>query len=126
MKKVALLIGTLMIPMLAVGVSVISSDGVFALSLSDGLGAAEGAQGLARDTDGNSIVTTIIDILLWLVVILSVIMLIFGGIKYATSAGSSEKITSAKNTIMYAIIGLIIAVFSWALISWITTTLEVS
>lgn len=126
MKKVALLIGTLMIPMLAVGVSVISSDGVFALSLSDGLGAAEGAQGLARDTDGNSIVTTIINILLWLVVILSVIMLIFGGIKYATSAGSSEKITSAKNTIMYAIIGLIIAVFSWALISWITTTLEVS
>ena len=126
MKKVALLIGTLMIPMLAVGVSVISSDGVFALSLSDGLGAAEGAQGLARDTDGNSIVTTIINILLWLVVILSVIMLIFGGIKYATSAGSSEKITSAKNTITYAIIGLIIAVFSWALISWITTTLEVS
>lgn len=126
MKKVALLIGTLMIPMLAVGVSVISSDGVFALSLSDGLGAAEGAQGLARDTDGNSIVTTIINILLWLVVILSVIMLIFGGIKYATSAGSSEKITSAKNTIMYAIIGLIIAVFSWALISWITTTIGVS
>ena len=115
-----------MIPMLAVGVSVISSDGVFALSLSDGLGAAEGAQGLARDTDGNSIGTTIINILLWLVAILSVIMLIFGGIKYATSAGSSEKITSAKNTIMYAIIGLIIAVFSWALISWITTTLEVS
>lgn len=115
-----------MIPMLVVGFSVISSDGVFALSLSDGLGAAEGAQGLARDTDGNSIVTTIINILLWLVVILSVIMLIFGGIKYATSAGSSEKITSAKNTIMYAIIGLIIAVFSWALISWITTTLEVS
>ena len=126
MKKVALLIGTLMIPMLVVGVSVISSDGVFALSLSDGLGATGSAQGLARDTDGNSIVTKIINILLWLVVILSVIMLIFGGIKYATSAGSSEKITSAKNTIMYAIIGLIIAVFSWALISWITTTLEVS
>ena len=125
MKKVALLIGTLMIPMLVVGVSVISSDGVFALSLSDGLGATGSAQGLARDTDGNSIVTKIINILLWLVVILSVIMLIFGGIKYATSAGSSEKITSAKNTIMYAIIGLIIAVFSWALISWITTTLDV-
>ena len=51
---------------------------------------------------------------LYIVGIIAVIMLIIGGIKYVISGGDSKKVTDAKNTILYAIIGLIIAFLSYA------------
>ena len=125
MKKAILLIGILMVPVLALGAGVISPESVFAQGgLNDGLSAASGGEGLATNANANDIVVIIINIMLWLIGILAVIMLIFGGIKYATSAGDSNKVTSAKNTIMYAVIGLIIAIFAWAIVRWVTDSVS--
>ena len=125
MKKAILLIGILMIPVLALGAGVISPESVLAQGgLNKGLDAAGGGEGLATNANANDIVVTIINIMLWLIGILAVIMLIFGGIKYATSAGDSNKVTSAKNTIMYAVIGLIVAIFAWAIVRWVTDSVS--
>ncbi len=113
-----------MVPVLALGAGVVSPESVLALGLNEGLDAASGGEGLASNANANDIVVTIINIMLWLIGILAVIMLIFGGIKYATSAGDSNKVTSAKNTIMYAIIGLIIAIFAWAIVRWVTDSVS--
>ncbi len=56
----------------------------------------------------NSLVTTIINIFSVAVGIIAVIMIIWGGVKFITSGGDSTKVTSARNTIIYAIIGLVI------------------
>ncbi len=48
---------------------------------------------------------------------IAVIMIVIGGIKYATSAGDSAGVQSAKNTIMYAVIGLVVAMMATAIIS---------
>jgi len=53
-------------------------------------------------------VTQVINILSVLVGIVAVIMIIIGGFRYITSAGDTNKIASAKNTLLYAIIGLIV------------------
>jgi heme/copper-type cytochrome/quinol oxidase subunit 2 len=120
MKKAILLIGILMIPVLALGAGVISPESVLAQGgLNEGLDAAGGGEGLATNANANDIVVTIINIMLWLIGILAVIMLIFGGIKYATSAGDSNKVTSAKNTIMYSVIGLIIAIFAYGIVNFV-------
>lgn len=66
-----------------------------------------------------SIFTTIINVLLFLIGAISVIMLIFGGIRYTLSGGDSGAVTSAKNTIMYAIIGLIVAFLAYAIVNWV-------
>ena len=66
-----------------------------------------------------SIFTTIVNVLLFIIGAISVIMLIWGGIRYTTSAGNSAAVTSAKNTIMYAIIGLVIAFLAFALVNWV-------
>lgn len=50
------------------------------------------------------------EILLTVVGIVSVIMIIIGGFKYILSTGDPSKVNSAKNTILYAIVGLAIAV----------------
>ena len=46
-------------------------------------------------------------------------MLIFGGLRYVVSGGDSKKVTDAKNTVLYAIIGLIIAILSYAIVNFV-------
>jgi hypothetical protein len=46
-------------------------------------------------------------------------MLIYGGLRYVLSGGDSKKVTDAKNTIMYAIIGLIISILSYAIVNFV-------
>ena len=48
-----------------------------------------------------------------------VIMLIWGGIRYTTSAGDSNKVTAAKNTVLYAIVGLVVAILAYAIVNMV-------
>lgn len=66
-----------------------------------------------------SIFTTIVNVLLFVIGAISVIMLIWGGIRYTTSGGNSSSVTAAKNTIMYAIIGLVVAFLAFAIVNWV-------
>lgn len=77
--------------------------------LQNGVNAAAGQSG-SNDAVGtvNNTITSVINILSVLVGIIAVIMIIVGGYRYITSGGDSAKVTSAKNTLLYAIIGLII------------------
>ena len=70
-----------------------------------------------------SIFTTVVNVLLFVIGAISVIMLIYGGIRYTTSAGNAASVTAAKNTIMYAIIGLIIAFLAFAIVNWVLGSL---
>ena len=56
----------------------------------------------------NNLVRTIVNLLSAIVGIVAVIMIIVGGLRYITSGGNDASVTGAKNTILYAIIGLII------------------
>jgi hypothetical protein len=56
----------------------------------------------------NDIVHTIVNFLSAIVGIVAVIMIIVGGLRYVTSGGNDTSVTAAKNTILYAIIGLVI------------------
>lgn len=67
----------------------------------------------------NSIFKTIVNVLLFIIGAISVIMLIFGGIRYTISGGDSGAVTSAKNTILYAIVGLIVAFLAFAIVNWV-------
>ncbi len=66
-----------------------------------------------------SIFTTIVNLLLFLIGAISVIMLIIGGVRYTLSGGDSGNVTAAKNTILYAIIGLVIAFLAFAIVNWV-------
>lgn len=70
-----------------------------------------------------SIFTNVVNVLLFIIGALSVVMLIWGGIRYTTSGGQAASVTAAKNTIMYAIIGLIVAFLAFAIVNWVLTAL---
>ena len=63
--------------------------------------------------------TRITNTVLYAVGIISVIMLIYGGLRYVLSGGDNKKVTDAKNTILYAIIGLIISILSYAIVNFV-------
>lgn len=78
------------------------------------------ANGMPADLIGvNGVFTKITNTILYTVGIISVVMLIYGGLRYVISGGDSKKVTDAKNTIMYAIIGLIIAILSYAIVNFV-------
>lgn len=68
----------------------------------------------------------ITDTLLYLVGLIAVVMLIWGGLRYVVSGGDAKKVTDAKNTILYAIIGLIISFFSYAIVHFVINSLPSS
>jgi len=87
---------------------------------------ANAAQGNGQPSDlfgDNGIFTTITNTMLFIIGALSVIMLILGGLRYVISGGNAAAITAAKNTILYAIVGLIVALLAYAAINFVLTTL---
>jgi hypothetical protein len=74
--------------------------------------------------DGSSdklttIIKTVINILSVVVGVVAVVMIIFGGLKYITSGGDSSNVSSAKNTIIYAIVGLVIVALAQFIVRFV-------
>ncbi len=67
----------------------------------------------------NSIIKTVIDIFSLVVGVVAVIMIIIGGLKYITSGGDSGNITGAKNTILYAVIGLVVVALAQFIVKFV-------
>ena len=64
-------------------------------------------------------VKNIINGVLYVVGILAVVMVIIGGVQYTTSGGDSGAVTKAKNTILYGIVGLVIAILAYAIVNFV-------
>ena len=69
----------------------------------------------------NKILKTIIRIFSIVVGAASVIMIIYGGFKYITSGGNDGSVSSAKNTILYAVIGLIVVALAQLIVRFVLT-----
>lgn len=64
-------------------------------------------------------IATITGILLFVIGAIAVIMIIVGGIRYVTSAGDSSKVKAAKDTIMYSVVGLVVAILAYAIVNFV-------
>lgn len=72
----------------------------------------------------NGVFETVINTMLFVVGAISVIMLIVGGIRYVVSAGDQNAVQGAKNTILYAIVGLVIAFVAFGMVQFVLNQLE--
>ena len=75
-------------------------------------------------TTVDGIIKTVIDIFSLVVGVVSVIMIIIGGLKYITSGGDSGNVTGAKNTILYAVVGLVIVALAQVIVRFVLNTVE--
>jgi hypothetical protein len=72
------------------------------------------------DTIG-PLIQTVINILLYILGMVAVVMIVIGGIRYTTSNGDSSAIKSAKDTILYSVIGLIVAILSYTIVNFVVS-----
>ena len=109
--------------MMCVTVAVANVAGASALTLREGAEAAR-CDGCPENLFGDSgVFRQVTNTILYIVGIVAVIMLIIGGIRYITSGGDAKKVTDAKNTVLYAIIGLVICLLAFAIVNFVVTTL---
>jgi len=120
------LLAVLLVPVVALGVSAVTSGGaVFADTTAQGIQSGIDATGNSSpQTNLTDVFKTVVNVLLFVIGAIAVIMLIVGGLRYVLSAGNSTAVTAAKNTILYAIIGLVVAFLAYAIINWVLGALQ--
>ena len=77
---------------------------------------------LRNTLNSNDLMTTlntIINVVIGIIGFVAVMVIILGGVQYTTSAGDSGKVKKAKDTIMYGIIGLIVALMAYSIVNFI-------
>lgn len=95
-----------------------------ASGLCEGLGTATGGSACSTTTGGTkstieTLAKTVINIFSIIVGVAAVVMIIYGGFRYVTSGGASDKVGNAKNTLIYAIIGLIIVALAQTIVHFV-------
>ena len=72
-----------------------------------------------QSTDVGSVVNVIVNTLLYVLGAVCVIVIIIGGVFYVTSMGNASSVEKAKNTILYAVIGLVVALLAYAIVNFV-------
>jgi len=94
----------------------------FTMGMSEGANSAKGVDQATELFGQSGTFRTITNVLLFLIGAVSVIMLIIGGLRYVVSGGDSTAVQNAKNTILYAIVGVIVAILAYAAVSFIISS----
>jgi hypothetical protein len=116
-----LLLGAFAVPVMVLGASlaVAPANAAFEQGLADGAGSAKGKDQQTDLFGEAGVFKTITNVLLFIIGAVSVIMLIIGGIRYVVSGGDSSAVQNAKNTILYAIVGVVVAILAYAAVNFV-------
>ena len=118
---IVMMAGLMIIAVMAFSVGLLAPISVSAAGeLNEGATAAHNAD---TPTSLTKVIGDITNVALFIIGAVSVLMLIYGGIRYTISGGDEKAITSAKNTILYAVIGIVVAVAAYAIVNFVITAL---
>ncbi len=121
----------LALPLLTISaVSFMPTTNVYAANCDDASNLQDGANcgggggasclfGKDKVTQKNCVFTDITNAALFIIGAISVLMLIYGGIRYTISGGDSNAVTAAKNTILYAVVGIVVAIMAYAIVNYV-------
>jgi hypothetical protein len=71
------------------------------------------------NTSLNDTIAAIVNVLLFVAGAASLIMIVIGGLRYVVSGGNPSGTNDAKNTILYAVVGLVITVSAYAIVNYV-------
>ena len=127
-KLKSILISTLMVAVMVFGVSIIYQTGnteiVGAINSEITSGMNATSAGTSTPTNANVVIKNVTNTMFFIIGAVSVIMLIYGGIRYTTSGGNANSVTAAKNTVIYSIVGLVISILAYAIVNFVVTNIE--
>ena len=119
MKRVRLFITTVLAGVFFFSMASAPSAGAIDVFSGACGGAGNNAVCSARKDDFTTLMGNIVSTLFLVIGMIAVIMIIIGGFKYITSGGDSGNVTGAKNTILYAIVGLVIVALAQFVVKFV-------
>lgn len=78
-----------------------------------------GGSGISQNDDLMATLTTVINVIVGAIGFVAVVMIVIGGISFATSQGDSGKVAKARNTILYGVVGLVVALLAFAIVNFV-------
>lgn len=127
-KKLAialLVLGSLMLPLFGASQAAAGNESPQQRACQGAGGSWQNGQCVNEPFQGAGLtetITNIINVMLYLIGVVAVIMIIVGAFRYITSHGDSSQISAAKNTIMYAVIGLVVAIAAFAIVNFVLSS----
>lgn len=88
-------------------------------TINQGAASARGEDQPTNLFGDSGVFSKISSVLLFIVGAIAVIMIVIGGLRYVISGGDSTQVQAAKNTILYALIGVIIAILAYAAVNFV-------
>lgn len=82
------------------------------------------AAGCYTNTRVEPVINSVLKVVIGIVGVLAVGVMIFGGIMYVTSTGDAQKAYKAKNVIIYGIVGLVVAMLAFAIVSFVSQSVS--
>jgi glucose uptake protein GlcU len=116
MKKNSTRLGLAVLSATVVNTLLMTAHSLAAGEISTGASAAQ-PTGSATSLQAN--IRNITNTLMLVVGVISVIMIIIGGIRYTLSGGDENGVKSAKDTILYAVIGLVVSLLAYAIVNFV-------
>lgn len=120
-SKVSVAIASLAIAILTI-LSPLPVHAAFEGGIAGGMNAARGSDQPADLFGQTGVFSTITNVMLFVVGAISVIMIIIGGLRYVVSGGDAGNVSAAKNTILYAIVGVIVSLFAYAVVQFVISS----
>lgn len=102
--------------------ALVPSTGVYAQNALEQACEEDPSAAICQQSDSGSIqdvVQIVINVLLFIVGLVAVIMIVISGFRFVTSGGDAGSVASARNTILYAVIGLVVAFLAFAIVNFV-------
>ncbi len=101
---------------------VICPDGTTGVDKLENCPGYVGGTGVFQNRDLMSTLTIIINVVVGVVGFIAVAMIVMGGISFATSQGDASKVAKARNTILYGVVGLVVALLAFAIVNFVLSS----
>lgn len=102
---------------------VICPDGTTGVASLDLCPGYSSGSGVFENRDLMNVLTIIINVVVGVVGFIAVAMIVMGGISFATSQGDSSKVAKARNTILYGVVGLVVALLAFAIVNFVLNSI---
>lgn len=84
---------------------------------------SENLGGAANNEDNlMNTLTVIINVIVGVVGFIAVVMIVIGGIGFVTSQGDTNRVAKARNTILYGVVGLVVALLAYAIVNFVLSS----
>lgn len=130
MKKLALSLFAVAMTIFGLGTVATMSPAYAVVPCPDGTvsttGDLSGCTGINNGNNKNNLMTTlnvVLNVVLGLVAFIAVVMIIMGGISFITSQGDTSKVSKARNTVLYGVVGLVVALLAFAIVNFVLSNI---